>query len=195
MSRRAIETMFPNNSNDAGSARESVEYLYIECCDRLLRFVTPRVGGDRHVAEDVVQDTFMAALVSLTGFGARSTPFTWLCAIAQHKIADHYRKSLPAEGATAADSELDLLIAPDENERRLSSVEDWFENVETRDMVRSAMRELPTVHRRVLFLKYFEGLSVAEIGGELGRSPKAIEGLLARARQSLSRMLSERVRS
>ena len=198
---KGVTEMYRQITNSAypieavGSSPESLEDLYTDYRERLLRFVMPKVGRDPHVAEDVVQEAFVAALVSLAGFGARSSPYTWLCAIAQHKIADYYRKSLPSNGGVSTTLELDLLIHSEEDDDYPSSVERWFETMETTDMVQNALHELPNVHREVLRLKYFDGLSVAEIGERLGRSPKAIEGLLARARQSLSRMLMEAARS
>jgi len=185
--RQSTDTAYP--SETIGAPAGSLEDLYIDYRERLLRFVLPKVSGDRHVAEDVVQEAFASALVSLAGFGSRSSPYTWLCAIAQHKVADYYRKSLPSNGSTSTD--VDLHMIPVEDDEYPSPVELWFESVETRDMVQNALHELPSVYREVLRLKYFDGLSVVEISGELGRSPKAVEGLLARARQSLSRTLSE----
>ncbi len=189
MARKTMDTMCLLEK--AGPRPDNLETLYAEYRERLLRFVAAKVGGDRLVAEDVVQEAFMAAMVSLAGFGARSSPYTWLCSIAQHKLADYYRKSLPCGGCNASTIELDFCADPEEEENCLSSVERWFERVETEDMVQNALHELPNIHRQVLYLKYFDGLTAAAIGEELGRSPKAVEGLLSRARHSLSRILLE----
>ena len=60
--------------------------------DYLFRYALLNVR-DRHLAEDIVQDTFLAALESYSGFGAQSSLKTWLCGILKHKIADHFRKN------------------------------------------------------------------------------------------------------
>ncbi len=168
---------------------ESLEHLYTDYRERLLRFVMTRVGDDRHTAEDIVQEAFAAALVALAGFRSRSSHYTWLCSIAQHKIADHYRRKTSSSGSATSFADMDIADGPDSDEYH-SSVEQWFEREETRDTVRQALRQLPGTYQEVLRLKYFEGLSMAEVGSHIGRSPKAIEGLLARARQALSRELS-----
>jgi len=169
----------------------SLDTLYEGYRERLLRFVLTRIGGDSAAAEDIVQEAFAAALVSLSGFRSRSSPYTWLCSIAQHKIADHYRRQPP--GHCGAELSLDYLADEESQDTTGSSIEKWMEHQETRDIVRSALDDLPSDYVDVIKYKYFEGLSVNEIGLEMGRTPKAIEGLLARARRALSLNLTEAV--
>ncbi len=59
--------------------------------DILYRYALGRVR-DPQVAEDMVQDTFLAAMKGKDGFSGRSTERTWLVGILKHKIIDHYRK-------------------------------------------------------------------------------------------------------
>ena len=169
----------------------SLESLYEGYRDRLLRFVIVRVGGDAGVAEDIVQEAFAAALISLSGFRSKSTPYTWLCSIAQHKIVDHYRRQ-PLE-RRATDISLDYLADGESDEATASCIEKSLEHQETRDMIRRALQDLPATYSDVIRYKYFDGLSVNEIGSEIGRTPKAVEGLLARARRALSSTLHEAV--
>ncbi|MFC2008724.1 RNA polymerase sigma factor [Chloroflexota bacterium] len=169
----------------------TLDTLYEGYRERLLRFVLTKVGGDAVAAEDIVQEAFTAALVSLSGFRSRSSPYTWLCSIAQHKIADHYRSQPPGHGT--AELSLDYLADDESQDTTASSIERWMEHRETRDMVRRALHDLPPGYSNVIRYKYFEGLSVNEISFEIGRSPKAVEGLLARARRALSLSLTEAV--
>jgi len=189
--RRVTDTFYRLEMSDPASG--TLDGLYSDYRDRLMRFVTPKVGGDSHAAEDIVQEAFAAAIVSLAGFRARSSPYTWLCSIAQHKVADYYRRSSPSN-IEASPIDPDMCRDPREDDAS-SSVEQWFEALETRDMVQHAIERLPYPYGVVLRLKYFDGLSVAEIGREMGRTSKAIEGLLARARQALCRDLSELARA
>ena len=59
--------------------------------DSLYRFAAVRVQ-DTAVAEDLVQETFLAALRGRKNFRSQSAVQTWLTAILKHKIVDHYRK-------------------------------------------------------------------------------------------------------
>src|SRR5918911_1327621 len=57
----------------------------------LLRYATLQLR-DRHAAEDVVQETLLAALAGEAGFAGRSNLRTWLTGILKHKIVDAIRR-------------------------------------------------------------------------------------------------------
>lgn len=59
--------------------------------DYLFRFAMLRLR-DRSAAEDVVQETFLAALAGGGSFSGGSSESTWLVGILKHKIADHFRR-------------------------------------------------------------------------------------------------------
>ena len=59
--------------------------------DYLFGYVLPRVR-DRHLAEELVQESFLAALKAVESFRGDSSPRTWLVGLLRRKIADHYRK-------------------------------------------------------------------------------------------------------
>src|SRR6266566_3801634 len=60
--------------------------------DYLFNFAIGQVR-DTGVAEDLVQETFLAAIKSQDGFSGRSSERTWLVGILRHKICDHLRKT------------------------------------------------------------------------------------------------------
>jgi RNA polymerase sigma-70 factor (TIGR02943 family) len=59
--------------------------------DVLYRYALARVRSP-HTAEDLVQDTFLAALKGAQSFSGRSAERTWLVGVLKHKIIDHFRK-------------------------------------------------------------------------------------------------------
>ena len=59
--------------------------------DALFRYALMRVR-DRHVAEDLVQETFLAGLLASQSFRGESTERTWLICILRHKVVDYLRK-------------------------------------------------------------------------------------------------------
>ncbi|MGB7327796.1 MAG: sigma-70 family RNA polymerase sigma factor [Rubripirellula sp.] len=59
--------------------------------DALFRFAVAKTG-DHAVAEDLVQDTFVAAVAAQHGFRGQASVSTWLFAILKRKIADHHRR-------------------------------------------------------------------------------------------------------
>lgn len=68
-----------------------VEAWVDEHADYLFRYALPRLR-DHHATEEVLQETFLAALNAVKGFRGDSSPRTWLVGLLRRKIADHYRK-------------------------------------------------------------------------------------------------------
>ena len=75
---------------DPPSKAEVTQWL-TEHGDILYRYALKRIC-DPELAEDLVQDTFVAALRSSSSFAGRSKVQTWLVGILRHKIADYLRK-------------------------------------------------------------------------------------------------------
>ena len=85
------------------SPEDLVAWLH-EHGDVLFRYARKRVGTTE-AAEDLVQETFLAALRSADGFAGRSKVQTWLIGILRHKIADHLRRlTRQKERETQADT-------------------------------------------------------------------------------------------
>ena len=80
--------------------------------DILFRFAVRRVR-DSKLAEEIVQETFLAAFGSRDRFAGRSTERTWLVQILRNKIVDHYRRrnrEIPASDLGAEDEVVDQLF-------------------------------------------------------------------------------------
>src|SRR5437016_3715083 len=60
--------------------------------DCLFNFAVGQVR-DKHTAEELVQETFLAAVKAQDKFGGKSSTRTWLVGILRHKIFDHLRKT------------------------------------------------------------------------------------------------------
>ncbi len=164
--------------------RGALEQLYLRYFDRLYSLVFHQVGRNKSVAEDIVQETFLVALKSAVKFRSHSTFYTWLCSIAYHKITDFYRQQVrrdkhdqPPSGLTAVDIEQ---IAESE-----PTILSKIESHEAQQVVEQALSRLPLDYRQVLIFKYVEQMSVSEVSLIMRRSPKSVEGLLARARKTL----------
>ncbi len=79
-----VQTATPVKSPDPGVwVEEYGDYLYRYAMFRL---------RDPAVAEDVVQETLLAALQSYSKFGGRGSERTWLIGILKHKVADYFRR-------------------------------------------------------------------------------------------------------
>jgi RNA polymerase sigma-70 factor, ECF subfamily len=150
-------------------------------------FVFHLVGGNRAVAEDLNQETWLEALDGVERCDATRGSFrNWLFGIARKRVALHYRRRASA-GSPASLS--DAFEESAELEGVSILPEDVLEQVEQRSVVRAAILVLPDDRRNVLTWKYVEGLSVETIAIRMGRTAKAVESLLSRAREQMRDLL------
>ena len=146
-------------------------------------FIFARVGGDPSVAEDLLQATYLQGIRSAGTYRAEAALSTWLCTIARREVAKHFERE---RKRSLAESSLRLVDAdqttPDAADVAFGDSEEVIE----------CLGRLPILHRQVLVLKYMDGLSVAEIAEELGKSPVQIQSLLQRARLGIKNELESR---
>src|SRR6476659_8527049 len=67
------------------------ESWYRRTLPRVYSYLLGRCGGDVALAEELSQQTFIAAVAQRSRYDGRSDTVTWLCGIARHKLADHFR--------------------------------------------------------------------------------------------------------
>jgi RNA polymerase sigma-70 factor (ECF subfamily) len=172
----------------AAGDRTAAEGFFRGNLGSLYEFVHYRVGGNRAVAEDLVQDTFLTAIERLGAFDGRSNLYTWLCGIARNKIRAHRRRLRPVlmeDVLSEADPEIEaILVAID----RAPLPEAVLEREETKELVGATLSSLPPDYRDALVQKYVEELSTAEIAARAGKNAKAAESTLGRARAAFARV-------
>jgi RNA polymerase sigma-70 factor, ECF subfamily len=134
------------------------------------------------VAEDLTQQTLIAAIRSAATFDGRENAVPWLIGIARHHLAGHYR-------ALEREERRHERMVVHEVAVKAESTE-WA-RWQQRDAVARALRSLPAMQRAVLVLRFFDRLSVREIASEIGRSESATESLLGRARAAFERVYEE----
>jgi RNA polymerase sigma-70 factor (ECF subfamily) len=158
---------------------------------RLYRFALARTDGDPDAAEDMVQKTLIVAVRKMHTFRGEATLFTWLCAICRREVSA-WRT---AKGRQAA-----FILPEDAPEVRdqLAAIasaaaeqpDEAFTRSETARLVQVALDLLPGAYSDVLEWKYIHGLTVAEISERSRKRPKAVESMLARAREAFREVFS-----
>jgi RNA polymerase sigma-70 factor (ECF subfamily) len=157
--------------------------LYQRCLPVIWRYAYRQFGGHVQAAEDVVSETFLAALNAINQLDpAGGTLCGWLLGIARHKVADRGRRREHSRESSAI-TELGM-----EPRARREAPATVLEAAERTDRIAKTLGGLAEDQRIALEWKYLDGCSVAEIAERFGRSEKAVENLLYRARQSF-RML------
>ncbi len=170
-------------SRDRGTeielARALLTNLYEEYYDRMVRYIFVRIR-DQTEAEDLAGEVFLKALKSLNSYRGRGEQMrVWLFKIAHNVVIDHVRKMSKRKTVPLNDMEI-----PD----RLS-VE---ETVETRlqvERLSEALEQLTPSQREVIGLRFFAGLSSAEVGEISGKSGAAVREMQRAAIEKLRKLI------
>lgn len=170
----------------AGDAA-AFERLFARHAPRIYRFAS-RMCRQAQDAEDILQDTFLAAYRHLDTFRGAARFTTWLYAIA----ANSCRRTRRHSGAVATINEAD-------NGEHPLAVDDWTRRPdiqamrkETRRAIDEAVAALPKDQRLVLVLRDMEGLPAEEVGRIVGASVSAVKSRLHRARLAVRNELTRR---
>lgn len=155
---------------------DDIRDTYRTTIDDLYDFVARRCRGDRELAEDVVQDTWLRAVDHWQEHGMPDHPAAWLARVASRLLSNHHRH---ANVERIADDDPDT-IADDIT---------CADRAERRSLVQRALDRLPIGQARLLEAFHFEQRPVAEIAASDGLSERAVEGRLRRARARLRRMM------
>ncbi len=170
--------------------------------DALFRYAMKRVG-DRDMAEDLVQDTFVAALRSASDFEGRSQVLTWLVGILRHKIADQMRKlarQRERENKHREDqSQSDVFhngqwrvgLKPWPNEIQGNNPSQSIENQEFWQVLESCREKLPQKLAAAFRMRDLEQLPMKEICDSLEITTSNLSVRLHRARLLLRECLEQ----
>jgi RNA polymerase sigma-70 factor (ECF subfamily) len=163
---------------------EGFRAFYDVALPRVYGYFLHRCGGRVNVAEDLTQETFMAAVRELRKQRRVEAGLPWIYGIARHKLLDHYRAEERARKHVAADDDADEVPDP-----MLVDAD-----VENRALTAAALAAVAPQQRAALVLCYVDGLTMAEAGAALGKSAEAVESLLARGRRAFKRAYLEAAR-
>jgi RNA polymerase sigma-70 factor, ECF subfamily len=154
----------------------------------LYSFCLYRLARNRHLCEEVVQETLVQAIRELDKYQparAENSIFPWLRGLARnhiHRVLKREQGGISLEALwERMDRELMDVFA------RLDAQpfnDELLQRQETREMVSMTMSQLPPHYREALEAKYLQGRSVRDIASAGRISEKAAESLLTRAREA-----------
>lgn len=154
-------------------SEDDIRRVYRETVDDVFAFLSRRCDGDRELAEDITQETWLRAVRAWRVDGLPERPLAWLCTVGARLLSNHRRS--PASQRLEGDSP-DAIPAPTPEHDVHSARE---------SMLQRALAKLPALQLQLLRAFHFERRPVAEIAAAMGISERGVEGRLRRARQKL----------
>jgi RNA polymerase sigma-70 factor (ECF subfamily) len=139
-------------------------------------YVRSRLAPQYQHAEDLVQETFLSAWENLSRYRGTGSLQAWVMGIARHKVEDYYRERL-----RTPESIEDAELNPDTS-TSVATMHQVLEQDQLRRNTQRVLSALPELYRLALIWRYWEKASAHEMALKTGKTEKAIERLLARAR-------------
>ena len=149
------------------------QQLYDLFADRVYRYAFT-ILHDKHLAEEIAQETMIAVWNGANRFAGRSKASTWIFGIARNQAFTLLRKEKRAENTGV----------PERVQANPSKQLIQHERVMT------ALEELSADHREVIYLTFYEGLSYGEISGILGIPSGTVKSRMFHAKQRLAEVLT-----
>ncbi len=164
--------------------------------DYLFNYTIVRVN-DREVANDLISETFLAALKSAKYFKGKASERTWLISILKRKIIDYYRKINSRKGK----AEVKIHYSEDYNEGEWleeqvpdqfdRTAEDEMENNELGLAILECLDSINEKHAAIFKRKTIDGADTEAICNEFGITPSNLWVIIHRARTALAACLEK----
>lgn len=152
--------------------------IYERHAEQVYAYIYYRLG-DQHVAEDLAADVFVKAVAGIKGYRYRGTPLlAWLYRIAHNVTVDHRKSAQTRMQRTSTDA-LERIEAP----------RDELGQRDQRHDMLAAIRRLTPDQQQVVILRFYTGMSNAEVAQVIGKPEGAVKALQTRALRSLRRAL------
>jgi RNA polymerase sigma-70 factor (ECF subfamily) len=141
--------------------------------------------GRHDEAEDLTQDIFLRIFRALHTFDRRANFQTWLISISRNLCIDHYRSRRKERETMARDVDA-ATLTPASRER---SPHGRLEQLDIRDLVRTALNELPPTLREAVVLRDLQDFSYLEIAERLKLPEGTVKSRINRGRLELARQV------
>ena len=196
------QTLAALRAGDEGAFRD----LFARSYPMMKRVARAYVASDA-VAEEIVQETWMAIVTGIDRFEGRSALGTWIFSILTNQAKTHSareKRAVPFSSVAASGVD-EPAVDPDRFQkdddawpghwatppRPWQKPERRMLSLEARDRLKAALAQLPDRQRMIVGLRDIEGYSAEEVCGLLGLSPENQRVLLHRGRARLRAVLEE----
>lgn len=166
--------------------------------DALFRYALSRVR-DAGAAEDLVQETLLAAVRASEDFKHRSSERTWLIGILRHKVLDHFRHAAREKKvlvrrleASVEEDEFDAEGGWKVEVAEWNTPEESLEKAEFWRAIETCVDDLPENLKAPFVLREFDGVDCDGLAEDLGVTKNNLWVMLSRARQKLRHCLQHR---
>lgn len=163
---------------------KAFEKIYDENYSQIFGYILKRVA-DVEIAKDICSETFLKALKNLWKFRWQNISIScWLYRIANHEIANYFRKSKRAISL----EKIVPLIAKSNPLEELIKAEEELKKHQDFLKIQNQISKLPIKYQEVIVLRFFEKKKIKEIAEILGKKEGTVKSLLYRGLEKLKEL-------
>lgn len=155
----------------------TLRFFYTHFARPLRSYIAHRINSEEDT-EEILQDVLIATLEGLRDFSFRSSLFTFMCSIANHKVIDFYRRKKIKNIVFSRLGDIEPFLST------LLSPEEALDEELLKEKIKKTFQKMSPTYSKILRLKYIYGYSVTEIAHILSISFKSAESQLFRARKA-----------
>jgi RNA polymerase sigma-70 factor, ECF subfamily len=177
------EAISPQSHDDAAliaavlrKDRKATAEFVARYSDHVYGYVRARLAPRYEQIEDLVQEIFLSAWENLVRYRGDGSLQAWVMGIARHKVEDYYRQRLRAPEPLDEAREDSSLLAFN------PQIDQLLDQRDLRQKAWRVLAEIPEEYRLALVWRYWDEASARDMAFKTGKTEKAIERLLARAR-------------
>lgn len=176
---------------------EAVTKWFYAYSDSLYTFVYYRVGKDRDIAGEVVQETFLQALKKIADYDPkRGSMLVWLSFLSKNNITKALRDKHRHVSYEQVWQDIDrCLLQAYELIATEPLPDEVLEMEETAELVRMTLANIPGNYKEVLTEHYYQQKAIREIAVSMGVSEGAVKVMLHRARKAFKAAFLRLLRS
>jgi RNA polymerase sigma-70 factor (ECF subfamily) len=160
--------------------RKATAVFVERCADWAYPLLRRRLVPRPEVIEDVLQEILFAAWQALPTYRGDSSLQSWILGVARHKVDDYYRRWIREEDLS---EEEDSATEP----ATVPILEQQLDSAAQQEKVQRILSNLPETYALALIWRYRDERSVRDMAQLSGKTEKAMERLLARARENFRR--------
>jgi RNA polymerase sigma factor (sigma-70 family) len=150
--------------------------------DTVYRFVWRRLAPRVDEVDDLVQDIFLASWRALENYKGASPLQVWVLGIARHKVEDYYRRILGTPiGSESLEGDSPTLGID-------SVLDEALDDRRQAEHAGAVLSRMQYEYAILLKWRYWDDRSAREMAAAMGKTEKAVERMLARARKQFAAM-------
>lgn len=175
-----------------GSEQQFFRVIFESHYDKVYKTIL-FITGDRELSQDLAQETFLKVMTNIHQLKEPAKFEAWLCTIATNKAREGLREKIRDKKRILQVEDISSVVPLEQSicQNHFLLPEQVLEQKEIDQKIEEAINQLDDIHREVIILKYFWGLSEKEMAEVINVKDGTVKSRLNRARAKIQSILVE----